>query len=192
VFAGLRDDPFVTDPPSSTGSSARRAGVQADDVAHSGALDGRPVVAGPAVRGAVSIPSRFNVSALVSRFEKRGSGQSKSSGHVSREQHDDRLLGTTSRQKSFHRNDDDDNRGSAPFVQIQRMGQTLVKTSSFPSRNETGTTRVSRTRPGRPEQPEQVLASPGAPGFSRFIPDALTTSGTPGDPATRSPRERTS
>src|SRR5207247_9895707 len=93
------------------------------------------------------------------------------------------LCGTASRQKNFPRDDgDDDNKGSAPFVQIQRMGQTLVKTVFIPV---TQRDRYNASVPAHDladlNNPNKFSLPPGAPGFSRFIPDALTTSGTPGD-----------
>ena len=186
VFAGLRDDPFVTDP-----AQLNRILGGAEQVFRQmtspilGPLDGRPVVAVPSgPRSGFDTFGGFNVSALVVEVPRSAvQGSRNRVGTYLGNNTTIGFWGTTSRQKNFHRNDDDDdNKGSAPFVQIQRMGQTLVKTVFIPV---TQRDRYNASVPAHDladlNNPNKFSLPPGAPGFSRFIPDALTTSGTPGD-----------
>jgi hypothetical protein len=189
VFAGQRDDPFVTDP-----AQLNRILGGAEQVFRQvtspilGPLDGRPVVNG---RSGFDTFGGFNISALLVEVPK-----SMVQGHWNRTRTylgnntTIGFWGTTSRRQNIHKgrhewrdgrrhDDDDDDKGSGPFVQIQRMGQTLIKTVFIPA--------TQRDRYNR-SAPEDDLADlrnlsvgPDARGFSRFIPDALTSNDATGN-----------
>ncbi|HEU4371226.1 MAG TPA: DUF4331 family protein [Methylomirabilota bacterium] len=173
AFAGLRDDPFVTDPAQLNRilGGVEQVFRQVDSLL--GPLDGRPVVNG---RSGFDTFGGFNVSALVVEVPKAEiQGARTRTGTYLANDTTIGFWGTTSRRKNFHRSnhDDDDDHGSGPFIQIQRMGQTLIKTVFIPA--------TQRDRYNR-SAPEDDLAdlrnlsvSADARGFSRFIPDALTT-----------------
>lgn len=173
VFAGQRDDPFVTDP-----AQLNRILGGAEQVFRQvtspilGPLDGRPVVNG---RSGFDTFGGFNISALLVEVPKSMvQGHRNRTGTYLGNNTTIGFWGTTSRRQNVHKGrHDDDDKGSGPFVQIQRMGQTLIKTVFIPA--------TQRDRYNR-SAPEDDLADlrnlsvgPDARGFSRFIPDALTT-----------------
>jgi hypothetical protein len=171
VFAGLRDDPFVTDP-----AQLNRILGGAEQVFRQvtspilGPLDGRPVVAG---RSGFDTFGGFNVSALLVEVDKSViQGSASRVGTYLRNNTTIGFWGTTSRQKETELSRRRGPESEGPFVQIQRMGQTLIKTVFIPA--------AQRDRYNR-SVPEDDLADlnnlsvpPDARGFSRFIPDALT------------------
>jgi hypothetical protein len=175
VFAGLRDDPFVTDPAQLNrilgGAEQVFRAIGSGSGADLANLDGRPVVGG---RSGFDTFGGFNVSALVVEVPRSAiQGDRNRTGTYLGNNTTIGFWGTTSRQKEteLSRRSGPENEG--PFVQIQRMGQTLIKTVFIPA--------AQRDRYNR-SVPEDDLADlnnfsvpPEAPGFSRFIPDALTT-----------------
>jgi hypothetical protein len=172
VFAGQRDDPFVTDP-----AQLNRILGGAEQVFRQvaspilGPLDGRPVVNG---RSGFDTFGGFNISALLVEVPKSMvQGDRNRTRTYLGNNTTIGFWGTTSRQQNVHKGRHDDDKGSGTFVQIQRMGQTLIKTVFIPA--------TQRDRYNR-SAPEDDLADlpnlsvgPDARGFSRFIPDALTT-----------------
>jgi hypothetical protein len=165
VFAGLRDDPFVTDP-----AQLNRILGGAEQVFRQmtspvlGELDGRPLVAGPGgPRSGFDTFGGFNVSAivvevpvsLVRGFRNRTATYLRTNTTIG-------FWGTTSR----------DGDGDGFWTQIQRMGQTLVKTVFIPAAQRD---RYNASVPADDlADLNNFAVSPGAPGFSRFVPDALT------------------
>lgn len=182
VFAGLRDDPFVTDAAQLNRILGGAEQVFRQVTTPIGELDGRVPVAG---RSGFDTFGGFNVSVLVVEIPKSlVQGTRNRTGTYLRNNTTIGFWSTTSRKTNTHRSgkdshrsgkdsDDDHDKDHGPFVQIQRMGQTLIKTVFIPA--------TQRDRYNRSE-PEDDLADlrnlsvgPGARGFSRFIPDALTT-----------------
>jgi hypothetical protein len=176
VFAGLRDDPFVTDPAQLNrilgGFEQVFRAIGSGDGSDLANLDGRPAVGG---RSGFDTFGGFNVSAIVVEVPRsmvQGS-RSRSETYLG----NDTTIGfwgTTSRRKNFHLARDEENDfGSGPFLQIQRTAQTLVKTVFIPSAERD---RYNRSTPDRDlADLGNLSAPPGAPGFSRFIPDTLTS-----------------
>jgi Domain of unknown function (DUF4331) len=173
VFAALRDDPFVVD----VGQLFRILGGDEQVFRQFtspvlGPLDGRPVDASG--RSGFDGFGGFNTSVLVVEVPKAMvQGKKDRSGTYLANKTTIGVWGTTSRQKNTHRSEKDDSKDSGPFVQIQRMGHQFVKSVFIPT--------AQRDRFNR-EVPEDDLADLGhfsvpddAPGFSRFVPDALTT-----------------
>ncbi len=173
VFAGLRDDPFVTDPAQLNRILGGAEQVFRQVTSGLGELDGRPVVAG---RSGFDTFGGFNTSALIVEIPVSAiQGTRDRTRTYLRTNTTIGFWSTTSRKTNTHRSgkDDDDDKDHGPFVQIQRMGQTLIKTVFIPA--------TQRDRYNR-SAPEDDLADlgnlsvgPDARGFSRFIPDALTT-----------------
>jgi len=171
VFAGLRDDPFVTDPAQLNRILGGTEQVFRDVTSPVlGPLDGRPVDGSG--RSGFDTFGGFNVSAIVVEVPKamvQGS-RSRSGTYLG----NDTTIGvwaTTSRRQNFHLTKNEDNDfGSGQFVQIQRAGQQLIKTVFIPSPER------ERYNRSTPDNDLADLGSFSGPrGFSRFIPDTLTS-----------------
>jgi len=174
VFAGLRDDPFVTDSAQLNrilgGTEQVFRAIGSGDGSDLANLDGRPVDGSG--RSGFDTFGGFNVSAIVVEVPRAMvEGTRSRLGTYLANNTTIGVWGTTSRRQNFHlRKNEDNDFGSGQFVQVQRMGQQLIKTVFIPS---TERERYNRTTPDNDLADLGSFAGPR--GFSRFIPDTLTS-----------------
>lgn len=161
VFAGLRDDPFVTD----VGQLNRILG-SAQDVFRGftspalGALAGRLIQADGG--SGVDTFGGFNVSALLVEVPKALiQGTKDRAGTYLGNNTTIGVWGTTSRQEIEQLSTKKDPKSRGPFIQIQRAGHQIIKTVFIP---------VPMRDFFNRSVPEDDEAN-----FSQFFPDALTT-----------------